>query len=338
MKSQGSNDKSPAQWGPASDIVKTVLEAMARCDTPWQKPWSSTAMAPVNATTGRAYKGTNRIMLALLSQTAKSGQSDNRWMTYEQAKAQGWQVQKGAKGVGIIRVVQLGGEQPEVEQDDINRHSNADPPQHAGLEADGLPRKWQLRRYTVFNAQQVKGAPELEAEQLSFEPVKRAEAVIEALKEKTGLLVRHGGAEAFYAPSTDEVHLPTKSSFENAFEFHSVILHEAAHSTLAAHRLNRREAIAQRWGDEAYAVEELRAQICSAILAAETGVPMSQAQIVNHAAYLNGWIKSIKRDPMALFTAAKDAEKMADYMLGLEKQAVAVAEHADWVADYDRHR
>lgn len=146
-----------------------------------------------------------------------------------------------------------------------------------------------------------------------------------------------GGAQAFYAPSVDEVHLPEKSAFESAFEYHAVILHEAAHSTLAAHRMNRREAIAQRWGDEAYAVEELRAQICSAILAAETGVPMSQAHIMNHAAYLNGWLKAIKRDPMALFTAAKDAEKMADYMLGLEQQAAAVAEHAEWVADYDRH-
>jgi antirestriction protein ArdC len=195
-----------------------------------------------------------------------------------------------------------------------------------------------LRRYTVFNAQQVKGAPELEEEQLNFEPVERAEAVIQALKEKTGLLVRHGGAQAFYAPSSDEVRLPDKSAFDTAFEYHSVILHEAAHSTLAAHRLNRREAIAQRWGDEAYAVEELRAQICSAILAAETGVPMSQAHIVNHAAYLTGWLKAIKRDPMALFTAAKDAEKMADYMLGLEKQAAAIAQHAEWVAEYDRQR
>jgi antirestriction protein ArdC len=79
-------------------------------------------------------------------------------------------------------------------------------------------------------------------------------------------------------------------------------------------------------------------KICSAILAAETGGPMSQAQIVNHAAYLNGWIKAIKRDPMAHFTAAKDAEKMADYMLGLEKQPAAVAEHAEWIADYDRQR
>ena len=190
----------------------------------------------------------------------------------------------------------------------------------------------------MFNAQQVKGAPELEEEQLNFEPVERAEAVIQALKEKTGLLVRHGGAQAFYAPSSDEVRLPDKSAFDTAFEYHSVILHEAAHSTLAAHRLNRREAIAQRWGDEAYAVEELRAQICSAILAAETGVPMSQAHIVNHAAYLTGWLKAIKRDPMALFTAAKDAEKMADYMLGLEKQAAAIAQHAEWVAEYDRQR
>lgn len=53
-------------------------------------------------------------------------------------------------------------------------------------------------------------------------------------------------------------------------------------------------------GDEAYAVEELRAEICSAILAAETGVPMSQAHIDNHAAYLKCWVKVVAADPMAI--------------------------------------
>lgn len=336
MEKSSHQSDNAARHEPASEIVKTILAAMERGDTPWQKPWSAQAMRPVNATTGRLYRATNRLMLSLSSHADKEGRLDNRWMTYEQAKAKGWQVKKGEKGIGIVKVVEQGAEGPEAEKSEEQAASD---PANASAAISGQGRKrWGLRRYTVFNAQQIKGAPELEEEAFNFEPVVRAEAVIEALKEKTGLLVRHGGAQAFYAPSLDEVRLPEKSAFDTAFEYHSVILHEAAHSTLAAHRLNRREAIAQRWGDEAYAVEELRAQICSAILAAETGVPMSQAHIVNHAAYLNGWLKAIKRDPMALFTAAKDAEKMADYMLGLEKQAAAVAEHAEWVADYDRHR
>lgn len=312
-----------------SDVARTLVDAMARCDTPWQRPWSTQAMSAVNGTTGRPYKGINRVLLGLASR------EDPRWMTYQQAQAAGWQVMKGERGIGIVKLIDLG-------QQDIQRDQDRGP---AEASADTLskereqqgPKQWSLRRYTVFNAQQVKGPPEFEAPPLNFEPIARAEAVIEALKAQTGLVVQHGGSKAFYAPSSDEVRLPLKSAFEDAYEYHATALHEGAHSTLAAHRLNRREAIAQRWGDEAYAVEELRAEICSAILAAETGVPISQAHIANHAAYLNSWINAIKRNPLALFSAAKDAEKMADYMLGLEKQAAAVAEHAEWIADYDRH-
>lgn len=312
-----------------SEVAATLIEAMSKCETPWQKPWSARAMSAVNGTTGHAYRGINRILLGL------SAREDPRWMTYQQAQAKGWQVKKGEKGIGIVKVVDLGGptEEPDRKEDGVAANGA-----EQGERLVSRPKAWTLRRYIVFNAEQIKGPPELEAPALNFEPVARAEAVIEALKEKTGLVVRHGGAQAYYAPSMDEVHLPAKASFDTAYEYHAVALHEGAHSTLAAHRLNRREAIAQRWGDEAYAVEELRAEICSAILAAETGVPISQAHIVNHAAYLNSWIKAIKRDPMALFSAAKDAERMADYMLGLEKQAAAIAQHAEWVAEYDRQR
>nr|WP_315400922.1 zincin-like metallopeptidase domain-containing protein [uncultured Duganella sp.] len=95
------------------------------------------------------------------------------------------------------------------------------------------------------------------------------------------------------------------------------------------------EAIAKRWGDQAYAVEELRAEICSAILAAETGVPMGQAHLDNHRAYLQHWVAVVVADPMAIFSAAKDAELMAEYMLGLEKQMTAMDTHKEWIQDYD---
>ena len=77
--------------------------------------------------------------------------------------------------------------------------------------------------------------------------------------------------------------------------------------------------------------------MCSAILAAETGVPMSQDadHIKQHASYLNSWVKAISNDPMAIFSAAKDADRMASYLMDLSQQQVAMAEHKDWVAAYD---
>jgi len=103
-------------------------------------------------------------------------------------------------------------------------------------------------------------------------------------------------------------------------------MHECAHSTMAAHRLNRTEAYAKRRGDSACALEELAAEIPSAMLSAETGVPMSQdhARVSNHAGHLRGWIKAIENDPRAIFTAAKNADRICEYMLGLERQMTAM--------------
>jgi antirestriction protein ArdC len=310
-----------------SDIARTLIDAMERGDTPWQKPWNAKALRPINPTSGNGYRGINRILLAL------SGRDDPRWMTYQQAQANKWQVRRGEKGLAIVKLVELGAREASL----ANAYPSA--VQAPGQEATERQRVFALRRYTVFNAEQIDGVPEWEAgAKLDFNPVERAEAMISALQEQTGLIVVHGGSQACYIPTLDEVRLPAKASFHSVYDYYSTAMHECAHSSLDESRTNRREALSKKWGDEAYAMEELRAEICSAILAAETGVPMSQAHIDNHAAYLKSWIKVVAADPMAIFSAAKDAELMAGYMLGLEKQRDAMAEHQEWVQEFDNAR
>jgi antirestriction protein ArdC len=108
--------------------------------------------------------------------------------------------------------------------------------------------------------------------------------------------------------------------------------------------LNRTEAYAKKWGDSAYALEELTAEIASAILSDSTGLsarcsPESmKAHVENHSAYLRSWIKAIERDPMAVFSAAKDAEAMAEYVLEQERAFTAMAPHREWVEEYEMGR
>ncbi|QJE02509.1 DUF1738 domain-containing protein [Massilia forsythiae] len=309
-----------------SDIARTLIDAMERGDTPWQKPWSSQSLRPVNPTSNNAYRGINRILLAL------SGRDDPRWMTYQQAQANKWQVRRGEKGTQIVKLVELSPREA--------AQSGADAGGQAAEQGgEERQRAFALKRYTVFNAQQIDGVPELQAASgLEFDPIQRAEGVMAALQEKTGLLIVHKGSQACYLPELDEVRLPPKKKFNSVHDYYSTAMHEAAHSTLHAKRMDRKEALAKKWGDDAYAVEELRAEICSAILAAETGVPVSQAHIDNHAAYLRHWVKVVAADPMAIFSAAKDADLMAAYMLGLEKQRTGMAEHQEWVEEYDNAR
>jgi antirestriction protein ArdC len=230
----------------------------------------------------------------------------------------------------IVKVVELGGG----EAKSIAEREEA----KAEKEQGRTPRA--LRRYWVFNTEQIDGVPQEErAEDApAFEPIERAEGVMQALIEKTGLLVMHGDFQPCYIPSRDEIRLPRREAFNASGPagYFGVALHEAAHSSLHERRMNRRDAIGKRWGDQAYALEELRAEICSAILGSETGVPMSEASIANHAAYLNSWVKAIEGDPMAIFTAAKDADLMAEYLLGLGAQLRAERRNDAWVRGYER--
>lgn len=311
-------------------ITQTLIEAMKNNAAPWQKPWKSIPVRPINLATHNRYKGINFHMLAL------AGRSDPRWMTYQQAQEKGWHVKKGERGCMVVKVVDLSY---------LNEEQQRGGSKIAQLEAQEQDApKYALKRYFVFNAEQIEGAPPLDPQEAIVEAQPaRALEIIEALKEKTGLTLVHQGDRAFYSPSRDQIVMPPKKSFITEYDYFATLLHEAAHSTLHEKRMDRQDAIAKKWGNEAYAVEELRAEMTSVILASETGIAASSSKehLMNHAAYLNSWISCCQKDPMVIFSAAKDAELMAGYLLGLEatkKQEAALAAamepHKEWIKEY----
>ncbi len=307
-----------------SEVARRIIDAMEACDEPWRRPWDGAALCPVNSATGNGYKGVNRILLSL------SGRPSNQWATYRQAAERGWQVRSGERGTMIVKLVEVG----------------ANEPSDAGVGGDGAldasasesaSKRFALRRYYVFNASQIEGMPlPAPREARGFEPAERAEAIVEAFKARTGLKVEHQGMQAFYSPQSDAVRLPPKELFESRYDYWATALHECAHSTMHPSRLDRAEAYAKRWGDQAYAMEELTAELASAIACAEAGVEGTHANGIGHASYLKAWVGVLERDPMAIFTAAKAAEKVSDYMLSLALARSAEAQNREWVADYDR--
>jgi antirestriction protein ArdC len=324
------------------EVAQRLIEAMEKGGAPWQRPWSvqsGHAMRPINPTTQNGYRGINRILLAL------SGRSSNLWMTYAQAAEKGWQVKKGEKGTMIVKVVEIFRERDAAVgggASGTDGHAGGAGSDAGSGQAENEQRKaFALRRYFVFNAEQIEGMPKVEEPApIAFDPVEKAEAVIQAMKEQTGLMVIHGGDRACYVPSLDEVRLPPKRAFKSEYDYYSTAHHEICHSSMAPHRLNRAEAYAKKWGDSAYALEELTAEIGAAILSSETGVARSPelaaSHLEDHAKYLRGWVKAIEKDPMAIFTAAKNAEKISEYVLCLERQMTALALHKEWTAEYDR--
>jgi antirestriction protein ArdC len=75
-----------------------------------------------------------------------------------------------------------------------------------------------------------------------------------------------------------------------------------------------------RYGSAAYAMEELRAELSSAFIAGELGIP---ADIPQHASYIANWLGPLKRDKREIFRAAADAQKITDMLLGFHPEYAA---------------
>ncbi|CAI1534825.1 DNA primase TraC [Serratia plymuthica] len=153
-------------------------------------------------------------------------------------------------------------------------------------ETDSIP---MLKTFTVFNVEQIDGLPLSEEAVCSletFEPLPRAEALF----RDSGATIIEKEQNAFFAPSTDEVHLPERCLFSDAANFYATGLHELVHWSGAKSRLNRE--MKGKFGSEGYAFEELIAELGSAFLMADLGIVGE----VQHESYISSWLKALKKD------------------------------------------
>lgn len=288
-------------------VAEKLIEKLKEGTAPWQKPWqpgASESFIPVNPTTGQRYRGINTILL--MSQE----RSDQRWMTYKQAAAVNAQVRKGEKGTPI-EYWKFTDERTKLDADGkpVLNESGEPVKQSVRLER---PRVFFA---TVFNAEQIDGLPPAAPRKVrEWNPVKRVQDILLA----SGAAIKHGERDrAFYRPATDSIHLPDMAQFPTADSYYATALHELGHWTGHESRLSR--DLAHPFGSEGYAREELRAEIASMILGEELGIGHDPGQ---HAAYVASWIKSLEEDPLEIFRAAADAEKIQEYVLHLEQKQI----------------
>jgi antirestriction protein ArdC len=183
-----------------------------------------------------------------------------------------------------------------------------------------------MKGYTVFNADQIDGLPE----QYYAKPAPRTETLprishAEAFFAATGATVRHGGNRAYYCISADHVQMPPFESFRDAESYYATLAHEETHWTMHASRLDR-DFGRKRWGDEGYAMEELVAELGSAFLCADLELTPEVRE--DHASYIGNWLKVLKEDKRAVFTAASHAQRAVDFLNGLQKAESAKAQAA----------
>lgn len=268
-------------------LTDRIIEQLEAGTAPWIKPWSADAVPsgpPRNALTGREYRGGNRLWLDC------QGYDDARWCTYRQAREQGWQVRRGEQATHVEYwqwdedVLQPNGSKAQVKL--------------------AVPRVYYA---SVFNAAQIDGMPESLATMPSWAPHLQAEKLL----THSGAILRHDQRDrAFYALTEDAIHLPSRMAFDEPGRYYATALHELGHWTGHPSRLNR--DLGNSFGSEGYAREELRAELGSYFTCSQVGIAHDPGA---HAAYIGSWVEALRRDPHAIFRAAKEADAIADYVL-----------------------
>lgn len=288
----------------AAELVARLKEGTA----PWQKPWDAgkTQPAPFNPTTGKPYRGGNALWLQMNQQT-----DDPRWMTYKQAQDQGWQVRKGEKGT----TVEFWQFSKEVDLVDENGRPVYDPDGKIVKTTEELEFPI-VRHSTAFNGAQIDSIPPWEPPKQTEQQKFERHAECERILSESGADIRHKtGDRAFYSPRQDFIQLPLREQFTSADAYYATALHELGHWTGHESRLDRE--ILNTFGTEAYAREELRAEISSMMIGRELGVGHDPDQ---HAAYVGSWIKALEEDPREIFRAARDAERIKEFVMQPERQ------------------
>lgn len=285
-------------------VTSHIVEELERGVRPWLKPWNAENAAgritrPLRHN-GQPYNGVNVLMLWASAEMA--GYSCPFWLTFPQAKELGGHVKKGQHGSPVVYASTF----KKKEQAEDGNEVEADIPF--------------LKEYTVFNAEQCEGLPQ-HYYTLANPPAEKIERIeqAEAFFANTKADIRTGGNQAFYAASGDYIQMPPLEAFRDAESHAATVAHELTHWTKHTSRLNR-EFGRKRWGDEGYAMEELVAELGAAFLCADLNITPDIRD--DHAAYIGHWLKVLKEDKRAIFTAASHASKAAEYLHGLQPQPV----------------
>jgi antirestriction protein ArdC len=296
-----------------SEVTATIVDSLESAG-PWSRPWVQLGLGAANPRSidGRSYRGLNTVLL--WASALDNGYSSGTWGTFK-----AWLQRDeptalaGVEPVGengVTRCVRKGEKATLVTLWKPTKRKASDSDVAAGRASekgeniDGL----YLRHFNVFNAEQVDGYVPPEVPDL--DPVER-DADAEAFFSAIGSDLRHGGDRAFYSPVGDFITVPERDQFADGPAYYSTVAHEHGHWTGHESRLKR--DFTGRFGDNAYAFEELVAELTAAFTCAHLGVAPSVRE--DHASYVKNWLKVLKEDDRAVFTAASQAQKATDYLV-----------------------
>ena len=276
-------------------ITNQIIAAIEAGAGEYAMPWNPKLCAgpsiglPHNPVGNYAYHGIN--ILSLWASQQNNVYATSEWATFKQWQVAGAQVRRGEKGSLTVFFKATDTETQSSDSDDYQPR-----------------RHFVAKAAYVFNVAQVDGY-ELPAPP-TLNPVER-HAAADELIIASAASIQHDSRNACYIPSRDEIHLPPEGAFKDAEGYYNVALHELVHWTGHARRCDR--DLRNRFGSEAYAAEELIAELGAAFLCA--GIGISPEPRIDHARYIDSWLRILKGDKRAIFAAAAKANQAVSFLL-----------------------
>jgi antirestriction protein ArdC len=285
-------------------VTDAIINAIEQGVSNWRMPWHTSgkfAFSPINVTSKKPYRGINTVCLWAAANA--KGYESGEWGTYAQWLERGAQVRKGEKATLVVF---------------WKFASNASETDDGEDTPKAGSRLLFTRGYSVFKAAQVDGySPKADAETPIEQRIQTAEHFFAAIDAR----VIHQGNRAFYSPADDTITLPPFAVFFTAMDYYSTRAHETGHWSSRADRCDRE--LGKRFGDNAYSVEELVAELTAAFTLAHLG--LSSEPRADHAQYIQSWLRVLKADKRAIFTAASKAQQATDYLVKASGRVAEVA-------------
>jgi antirestriction protein ArdC len=289
-------------------ITGRIITLLETNTIPWHTPWNAATGMPKNLNSGKAYRGINVFLLGTQHYPSPW------WLTFRQCAERGGHVRTGEKATPVVfwKVLQTANtDTAEAAPGSASRIRRLP----AGSGSSGRTQYTQvmLRYYQVFNVEQCTSLeyPRSTPAHQDIPPIAACEQLVAQVP--TPPVIQHGASQACYRPSTDTIHMPARALFPVPEEYYSTLFHELTHATGHAKRLNRPTLTDLcPFGSTNYSKEELCAEMGAAYLCGLTGIV--NATIDNSAAYLQGWLRKLRRDPQVLVQAAAQAQKAVDYL------------------------
>lgn len=281
-----------------AEVTNRIIEELEKGAAPWIKPWRSLGGSnqPHNAASKRPYSGIN-VLLLWIAQLDK-GYKSQGWLTFKQASELGGTVRKGEKSTQIVFVKPLSFKEKDDNGNVVKDEHDNDVERQVNM----------LRAYHVFNVEQCDG---IKVPAMAPLPPPPTDPEFDAWVARTGAQVTHGGDRACYIPSMDQIAMPNRAAFSTPSQYSATMLHELGHWTGHKRRLDRN--LRGRFGNEEYAAEELIAELTAAYRCAVMGIDGD----LRHAGYIGHWLKLLKSDKRAIFTAAAAAQKATQFLADL---------------------